>query len=45
MNYCIENIATKNKIEIELFQVGKGNVLATINEKIAKLKQKVKPSQ
>ena len=45
MNYWIEDTATKSKIEIELFQIRKINLLATVNEKIAKLKQKLKPNQ
>ena len=39
----IENMTTKSKIDIELFRNWKVKSLARIQEKIIKLKQKVKP--
>ena len=39
----IENMTTKSKIDIELFRNWKVKSLAKIQEKIIKLKQKVKP--
>ena len=43
INSCIENMTTKNKIDIELFQNSKVKRLAKVQEKIIKLKQKIKP--
>ena len=42
INSCIQNMATKSKIDIELFKNLKENVLAKVDEKI-KLNQKLKP--
>ena len=41
INFCTENMAKKNKIDVELFQNCKENVLEKVNKKITKLKQKV----
>ena len=42
VNSCNENMATRNKIDIELFQNWKEKMLAKVDKKFKKLKQKLK---